>query len=72
MEGNVLDVFRVLSLVVTWGIPAILVLAVVAFIVAAPALTLAGIVLRLYEALRDKLRGRPQAEVQPIVDKHVA
>ena len=64
MEGNVFDVFRVLSLVVTWGIPAILVLAVVVFVIAAPALTLAGVVLRLYEGVRDKLRKRAPAETQ--------
>lgn len=70
MEGNVLDVFRVLSLVVVWAIPAILIVAVVAFIFLAPALTLAGGVLRLYEVVRDKLRRRAQAETQLLMDMH--
>jgi hypothetical protein len=64
MEGNVVDVFRVLSLVVVWAIPAILILAVVVFILAAPALTLAGVFVRLYEVVRDNLRRRAPAEVE--------
>jgi len=64
MEGNVFDVFRVLSLVVVWAIPAILILAVVVFILAAPALTLAGVFVRLYEIVRDKLQRRARAEVE--------
>ena len=70
MEGSVFDVFRVLSLVVTWAIPAILVLAVVVFAIAAPALTLAGAVLRLYEAVRDKIQRRAPAETQLPVEMH--
>ncbi|MBI2907984.1 MAG: hypothetical protein HYX92_10050 [Chloroflexi bacterium] len=58
MEGNVFDVFRVLSLVVTWAIPAILVAAVAAFVFAGPAVMLAGAALRLYGTVRGKLRGR--------------
>lgn len=58
------DVFRVLSLVLVWAIPAILILAVVAFIVAAPSVTLAGAVLRLYDVVRDTLRRRAPAETQ--------
>jgi len=61
MEGNVFDVFRVLSLVVTWAIPALLVLAVVAFIVLGPAIALAGVIHRWYETARDKLRRRAPA-----------
>jgi len=74
MEGNVLDVFRVLSLVVVWAIPAILVLAVVAFILAAPALTLAGAVLRLYEVVRDKLgrNARAKRSVLELKAKEIA
>ncbi len=64
MEGNVFDVFRVLSLVVTWAIPAILVAAVVGFIVLGPAMMLAGVILRSYEAVRDSLRRRARAEAE--------
>jgi len=64
MEGNIFDIFRVVSLVVVWAIPAILILAVVAFVIAAPAVTLAGVVLRLYDVVRDKLRvGGPSRKV---------
>ena len=58
------DVFRVLSLVVVWAIPAILVLAVLAFTILAPAATFAGAVLRLYETVRTKLLRRAPAEKQ--------
>ena len=70
MEGNVLDVLRVLVLVLVWAIPAILVLAVVVFAIAAPALTLAGVVDRLYEVVHDKLRRRTRAEMQLPIDTH--
>jgi len=66
MEGNVLDIFRVLSGVVVWAIPAILVLAVVVFVVAAPAAALAGAVLHLYEGVRNKLRRRVPAEMEDL------
>ena len=66
MQGDVLDVFRVLSLVVVWAIPAALILAVVVFVIAAPAVTLAGAVLRLYDAVRDKLQRTARAETQPL------
>ena len=56
MEGNVFDVFRVLSLVLVWGIPALLVVAVVAFAVVAPGAILAGVIIRLWEAVSGKLR----------------
>ena len=62
------DVLRVISLVVVWGIPALLVLAVVVFILAAPILTLAGAVLRLCEAVGNKIRGRARAEGQLPID----
>ncbi len=42
------DMLRVLALVVAWGIPAILVLGVVAFIIVAPALAFGGAARRLY------------------------
>ncbi len=58
------DVFRVLSLVIVWAIPAILILAVVVFVIAAPALTLGGVVLRLYDTVSVGLRRKPQAETQ--------
>ncbi len=43
------DVLRVLSLVVVWAIPAILVLGVVAFVVLAPAFAFGGAARRLYD-----------------------
>jgi len=58
------DVFRVFGLVVAWAIPAVLILAVVAFIFAAPALTVGGMVLRLYDILSVRLRKKAQAERQ--------
>lgn len=69
MEGNVFDVFRLLSLVVVWAIPAVLILAVVAFILAAPVLSLAGAVLRLYDAVRVKLLRKTRAEAQLSIGK---
>lgn len=54
-------VFRVLSLVVVWAIPAILVVGVVAFLVSAPVLTLGGALLRLYDIAHIRLRRKPQA-----------
>ena len=65
MEGNVFDVFRVLSLVLVWAIPTILLLAVVVFAIATPIAILAGAVLRFYDAVRDRLRGEVRAETQP-------
>ena len=56
MEGNVFDVFRVLSLVLVWGIPALLVVAVVAFAAVAPGAILAGAIISLWEAVNGKLR----------------
>ncbi len=53
------DVFRVIALVVVWGIPAILILGVMVFTVLAPALTLGGMTGKLYE----RIFGR---EAQPI------
>ncbi len=43
------DVFRVISLVVVWGIPAILILGVLVFIILAPAFTFGGMASKLYE-----------------------
>ncbi|MFQ5997433.1 MAG: dickkopf-related protein [Dehalococcoidales bacterium] len=57
------DFFRVLSLLVVWAIPAALVVAVVVFVIAAPALTLGGVVIRLYEIVRFRLRRRAPAEM---------
>ena len=49
------DVFRVLSLVIVWAIPAILIVAVVAFVIGASALTLGGVVLRLRDIVSVRL-----------------
>lgn len=65
MEGSVLDVFRVLSLVAVWAIPATLIVALAAFILVIPAFTVAGALLRLYEVVRVKLPRRARAEPQP-------
>lgn len=62
MEGNVLDVFRVVSLVVVWAIPAALVAAVVGFVLLGPAMVLGGAVARTYASIRSKLRRRTGAE----------
>ncbi|MDD5289365.1 MAG: hypothetical protein PHY28_09690 [Dehalococcoidales bacterium] len=48
MEWTV-DIFRVISVVIAWAIPAILVLAVAVFVLAAPVLTLAGLVSLAYD-----------------------
>ncbi len=49
------DAFRVLSLVIVWAIPAILIVAVVAFVIGASALTLGGVVLRLRDIISVRL-----------------
>ncbi|MDP2919161.1 MAG: hypothetical protein Q8O43_02945 [Dehalococcoidia bacterium] len=54
MEGNVFDVFRALAGVFTWGLPVMLILALVIFIVAIPTLALAGAVLRIRDAIGGK------------------
>lgn len=56
------DVLRVLSLVVVWGIPAVLVLGVIAFIILAPALTFGGTARRLYESITGRMRRKAQEE----------
>jgi len=58
------DVFRVLGVVVAWAIPAVLVLLVVVFVLAAPVLALGGAALRLYEVVGGKLRRGGRAETQ--------
>ncbi len=58
------DVFRLLSLMIVWAIPAILIVAVVVFVIGAPALTLGGVVLRLSDIVSVRLRRKPQAETQ--------
>lgn len=55
------DVFRVLSLVVVWAIPAILVLLVVVFAILAPVFIWAGVVSGLFRVIRDSLRRRATA-----------
>lgn len=57
-------IFRVLSLLIVWAIPAVLIIAVGAFVVGAPALTLGGLVLRLYSSVSVRLRRKTQAEPQ--------
>jgi len=52
------DVFRVLSLVIVWAIPAILVLAVVVFAILAPVFIWAAAVSGLFRVIRDRLRRR--------------
>lgn len=66
------DVFRVFSLVAVWAIPAILIVALGAFIILAPVFTSAGVVLRLHEVVHDKLVRRGQAEAQPLIDMGLA
>jgi len=58
------DVLRALSLVIVWAIPAILIVAVAVFVIAAPALTLGGVVIRLYEIICVRLRKKPQEKSQ--------
>lgn len=56
------DMLRVLALVVAWGIPAILVLGVVAFIIVAPALAFGGAARRLYEGVFGVMGRKTQRE----------
>ena len=58
------DIFRVLSLVIVWAIPAILLMAVAVFVIVAPTLTLGGVIARLYEVVGVRLRRRMQARQQ--------
>jgi len=60
------DFFRVLSLVIVWAIPAALIVAVVAFVIAAPALTLGGVVIRLYEVVCVRLRRSARAKMRGV------
>jgi hypothetical protein len=61
MEGNVLDVLRVLVLVLVWAIPAILVLLVAVFAILTPVFIWAGVVSGLFRVIRDRLRRRVAA-----------
>ena len=65
------DVFRVISLVVAWGIPAILILGVVVFIILAPAFTFGGMASKLYERVfarqRKAIRREPGRTVAEIL-----
>ncbi len=54
MESTVLGVFRTLGLVVGWGIPAVLVLALAIFAAAGAVLGLTGAALRISDLLRPK------------------
>jgi len=62
MEGNVFDVFRLLSLVVTWAVPALLIVAVAVFIVTSPLFALGGLITKWYEFFHARLPSRTQAE----------
>ncbi|MBI2909793.1 MAG: hypothetical protein HYX92_19310 [Chloroflexi bacterium] len=62
MEGSVLDLFRVLSLVVAWAIPGTLAMLVVVFAVAAPAFIAAGVILRLHQVLGVRRQGTSPGE----------
>ncbi len=61
------DVLRILSLVVVWAIPAILVLAVVVFILLAPALTFGGLAGRLFARLRRKAQPVPSPSIAEVL-----
>lgn len=54
------EVFRIISLVVAWGIPTILVLGVAAFIILAPALAFGGAARRLYEVVLGRMTRKTQ------------
>ncbi len=60
------EVFRVISLVVAWGIPAILVLGVAAFIILAPALAFGGATRRLYEVVLGRITRKTQMVRQEV------
>lgn len=65
------DIFRVISLVVVWAIPTILVVAVIVFAILAPVMTLSGVFLRLYQAIHnvlDKLPRGGRAKTKPSLD----
>jgi hypothetical protein len=66
------DVFRVISLVLVWGIPALLVVAVVVFIVLAPALTFGGMVRKLYERVFARRRKTIRQESVPTIGEILA
>ena len=71
MEGNVFDVFRVLAGVFTWGLPALLLLTLVVFVVAVPVLTLTGAVLRLYGFVSRKLHKADQKAAETVALEHL-
>jgi len=58
------DVFKVLSLLVVWAIPAILVAAIVGFTVLAPTLALAGMGINLYKTVSVRLGSKVSAKTQ--------
>ena len=64
MGGNVFDVFRVLAGVFTWGLPAMLILALVVFVVAVPVLAVAGAVLRMRDFFGTRLHGANGKDAQ--------
>lgn len=65
MEGY--DVLRVLALIVVWGIPAVLVLGLVAFIILAPAFAFGGLATKLYEATFARLTRKQRREASPAI-----
>lgn len=67
-----LGVFRILSLVLVWGIPAVLVLAVVAFIILAPAFAFGGLARKVYENVVGGLRRKARQEPAPTVGQELS
>ena len=61
------DVFRVISLVVVWGIPAILILGVLVFIILAPAFTFGGIASKLYARVFARQKRATRTEPAPTI-----
>lgn len=58
-----LEVLRALSLVVGWGIPVLLVLAVAVFIILASTFAFGGITRKLYEGVSGRNRGQKESAV---------
>ncbi len=55
-------VFRALSLVIVWAIPALLVVGLVTFLIGAHVVALGGVTLRLYDMIWVRLLGKTQAK----------
>ncbi|MDP2917824.1 MAG: hypothetical protein Q8O16_07855 [Dehalococcoidia bacterium] len=63
---------RILSVILVWGIPAVLVLAVVGFIILAPAFAFGGLASRLYETTFARMRRKAQPEPAPTIGEILA